>query len=138
MGMTVHRLVESDVEPPGEVVVLVARATRRETLQEGLEVTQQERLVLIDRQAYGRVERLKIDAAEAEACAADLVAELGGDVDELRGAGGLEPEPLGDHRPLSRAPTRSSRTGLPAPPERGLPAPPERAPASSALGPPAA
>src|SRR6267142_6345347 len=58
-----------------------------------------------------------MNPAGAQPRAAHLITELVGDVYELGGARGFEPEPLRDHRPASSAPTRSSRTGLPDPPD---------------------
>src|SRR5256885_8068112 len=93
VSVSVDRLVERDVEAACEVVVLVARAGRSEALEQTLEIAQQQRLVFVDRDPDGGVQRLQVDAAVAQAAPAYLVADTVRDVDELRGVHGGEFEP---------------------------------------------
>jgi len=67
VGVAVDRLVERDLEPAGEIVVLVARAGGGKSLEQRLEVPQQKRLVLVDRDAHRRVQGLQVDAAHPKA-----------------------------------------------------------------------
>src|SRR6266480_1585393 len=107
--VSVDGLVERDVEPALEVVVLVPGARRCQALEQALEVAQQQRLVFIDRAAEGRMQRLQIDAAGAQPGAAHLLLDPRSDVDELGGVRRLELQPVGAHLDTPRASCRSSR-----------------------------
>ena len=111
VGMPVDRLVERDVEAACEVVVLVTGTRRRQALQQAFEVAQQQRLVLVDREAERGVQRLEVDAAVAQPRAAHLVPDAGGDVDELGGPGGRELEAVRAHAVAPRDSCSSCRAG---------------------------
>ena len=102
MRVPVDRLVQRDVDAAREIVVLVAGAGGRDALEHALEVAQQEGFVLVDGEPDRRVEGLEMDAAVAEPRTADLVADPGGEVDELGGTGGCELQPRGAHRVAPR------------------------------------
>src|SRR5256885_6359013 len=93
VSVSLDRLVERDGEAAWEVVVLVARAGRSEAFEQPLEFAQQQRLVFVDRDPAGGVQRLQVAAAVAQAAPAYLVADAVRDVDELGGvrAGEFEP-----------------------------------------------
>src|SRR5437773_486849 len=109
--VSVDGLVERDVEPALEVVMLVPGARRCQALEQAFEVAQQQRLVFVDGEAEGRVQRLQIDAAGAQPGAANLLLDALCDVDELGGVRGRELEPVGAHLDTPRASCRSSRAG---------------------------
>ena len=76
VGVAVDGLILGDADPAGEIVVQVSRPPGRHPLQHGLEVVEQQRLVLIDRDPERRVERLQMDASVDEAGGRDLVLNL--------------------------------------------------------------
>jgi hypothetical protein len=60
--VAVHRLVDRDLQPALEIVVLIRGIVWSKSLEEALEVTKQQRLVLVDREAERRVQGLEVDA----------------------------------------------------------------------------
>ena len=97
MRVPVDGLVERDVDPPREVVVLVARVAWREPLQQRVEVLEQQWLVFVDRQSQRRVQRLQMDAAGGQPAFPDLVADALAEVDELGRLRAFEVQTAGDH-----------------------------------------
>ena len=67
----------------GRVVVPVTAVAWRGGLEQRLEVGEQQRLVLVDDDGRGRVKRLDVQDAEAEARLGDEAFEPVGQVDEL-------------------------------------------------------
>src|SRR5207302_517085 len=109
--VAVHRFVDRDLEAAREVVVLVAGVARREALEQMLEITKQQRLVLVDREAEGGMQRLQMNASGPQAGSHNLVADPLGEVDELGGVRSVEPQASRDHLPAANAWTSRSRTG---------------------------
>ena len=102
VSVTIHRLVDRDVDAPREIVVRVAHVVRGDPLQHRREVAQQQRLVLVDGQAERGVQRLQVHAARREAGALHLLPDLVGEVDELGRACALKAQAARDHRLLLR------------------------------------
>lgn len=92
MRVSVDGLVERDVDTAREIVVLVGGVARSKALEHGLKVVQQQRLVLIDRDAERRMQRLQVDAASDEARAPHMLANLLRQIDELSPVRAFEPE----------------------------------------------
>ena len=78
----------------------VAQVVRGDPLQHRREVAQEQRLVLVDGQAEGRVQRLQVHAARREAGALHLLPDAVGEVDELGRACALKAQAARDHRLL--------------------------------------
>jgi hypothetical protein len=97
VGVTVDRLIERDLDSPGEIVVLVARALGRNILEQIREVAKESRFVLVDRETDSRVQRLHVHPADPQTGAPHFASELLCNVDELRCTRALEMQPLGDH-----------------------------------------
>ena len=74
------------------IVVPIAGVARRGVLEQGREVGQQQRLVLVDDDGRRGVEGLDVDEAKANAGLGDKRLETIGQVDELGGTFGRDPD----------------------------------------------
>jgi hypothetical protein len=103
--MTVGSLAIGHVHGTGgHVVVPVSAITRRRGFEEGLEVSQQLRLMLVDHHSSCRVHRLDVEDAEAEAGVGNKPLEAVGQVDELSRLSGRD---VNSGEAAGRRPSRS-------------------------------
>src|ERR1700686_4178625 len=109
VSMAVDRFVQRDVGAASEIIVLVPGPDRGKALEQAFEIPDQQGLVLVDRKADGRMQRLQVHAADLQSGSTDLVAKPIGYVDKLGRVTGLEAKALDDHDLASKARSRSSR-----------------------------
>ncbi len=67
VSVAVDRLVQRDIDAPCEIIVLVARAYRREAFEHVAEVSKEQRLVFIDCEPESRVQGLQVQPPHAHA-----------------------------------------------------------------------
>ena len=103
VGVPVDRFVQRDLDAPRKVVVQIGRVLRSDALEHRLKVAQQQRLVLVDRESEGRVQRLQVDSSGDQAGAAHVFAQAIREVDELSGVRAVETKAAADHVSAQRA-----------------------------------
>ena len=75
VSVSVDRLIDGDIEPAREIVVLVAGADGGDALEHGFEVAMQEQLVLVDAKSNRRVQGLQVHASCAQPSLHDALAD---------------------------------------------------------------
>src|SRR6266699_6022944 len=103
VGVPVDRFVQRDLDAPRKVVVQIGRVFRSDALEHRLKVAKQQRLVLVDRESEGCVQRLQVDSSCDQAGATHVFAQAVGEVDELSGVRAVETKADADHVSAQRA-----------------------------------